>query len=64
MMKEFLLGGLLAIWITLLGLSTMNETFALLTVVYPVVVLFFVLQYQRLQRGKGLKRRKARKRFI
>jgi len=38
-MKEFLIGGLIAIWLIILGVSTLSWTFAILAIAYPIFVL-------------------------
>jgi len=62
-MKEFLLGGLLAIWVVILGISTLDISFALLAVLYPVALAMLAINYDKLKRVMRLKSQKNQKRM-
>jgi len=63
-MKEFLLGGLLAIWVVILGISTLDISFALLAVLYPVALAMLAINYDKLKRVMRLKSQKNQKRML
>jgi membrane protein implicated in regulation of membrane protease activity len=62
-MKEFLLGGLLAIWIVILGLCTLHPFVAILTIVYPLMLALLAFTYDYLKRELKRQKRKLKRRL-
>lgn len=60
-MKEFLLGGLISIWFIMLGVSSINITLTILTIVYPIFVVLLIINYMIIKQMLKLNKQKVLK---